>query len=97
MVIVGSQDFREHALFLNHVASSALELSDIQFCLLESLGMCRHNGIFRANVTNKYLRIDPRSTFHHVRVLRRAELAVVKVTYFIYPFSKLLIHCRYCF
>ena len=97
MVIVGSQDFREHALIPNHVASSAPELSDIQFCLLELLGMCRHNGIFRANATNKYLRIDPRSTFHHVIVLRRTELAVVKVAYFVYLFSKLSIHCRYCF
>ena len=78
IVLVGSQSCRERSLIGSHLDPSLLP-SDIRYSLLEIVGISRTHGIFRTNITNKYLAIDARSTFHHVKLLVKLELLEVKV------------------
>lgn len=78
IVLVGSQSCRERSLIGSHLDPSLLP-SDIRYSLLEIVGISRTHGIFRTNITNKYLSIDARSTFHHVKLLVKLELLEVKV------------------
>lgn len=80
LLLVGSQQMREKALVAPDTDPSLSDLSDLQYSLLEVIGSSRHYGIFRTNVTKKFLKIDARSTFHHVKTLEKAGLIVVKVT-----------------
>ena len=79
LVLVGSQDMREKALIPPDRDPSLSHLSDIQYCLLEVLGRSRQYGMFRTDLTKKFLKIDARSTFHHVKLLAKAGFLVVKV------------------
>ena len=80
LLLVGSQQMREKALIPSDIDPSLSDFSDLQYSLLEVIGSARHYGIFRTNVTRKFLKIDARSTFHHVKMLEKAGLIVVKVT-----------------
>ena len=71
---------REKALIAPDTDPSLSDLSDLQYSLLEVIGSSRHYGIFRTNITKKFLKIDARSTFHHVKILEKAGLIIVKVT-----------------
>ena len=70
---------RVKALIPPDVDPSLSDFSDPQYCLLELIGKSRHYGIFRVNVTKQFLKIDARSTFHHVKILQQAGLIVLKV------------------
>ena len=89
LLLVGCQELRERALFPVDKAPT-FEISDIQYCLLEVVGRARHCGILRTTLTNKYLKIDARSTFHHVKTLKKAGLLSVKVCYVYNTFSNVL-------
>ena len=75
---MGSQELRERSL-LPRDKDPCIDISDIQYCLLEVVGSSRHHGILRTYVTTKYMKIDARSTFHHCKVLEQAGLVTVKV------------------
>ena len=53
-------------------------VNDVQYCALEAVGRARDKGILRSHLTNKYLKIDPRSTFHHVGILQSIGAIVIK-------------------
>ncbi|XP_019849713.1 PREDICTED: general transcription factor 3C polypeptide 1-like isoform X1 [Amphimedon queenslandica] len=78
IVLVGSQTCRERSLFPSHLDPSLVP-SDIKYSLLEIVGISRSRGIFRTSITKNYLGIDPRSTFHFVKVLTKMDLVDVKV------------------
>lgn len=78
LVLVGCQEMRERTLFPEDKAP-CYDISDIQYCLLEVVGRARHHGILRTTLTSRYLKIDARSTFHHVKILKQAGLISVKV------------------
>ena len=80
VVLVASQEVRERALFPAY-KESFHEMSLIQYCILEAIGSSRHIGILRTDLTKQYLRIDPRSTYHHCKVLETAGLLSVTVRY----------------
>ena len=78
IVVVASQSCRERALIQCHI-DLVHQLTDICYGLLEIVGKSRHVGIFRVHLTNKYFNIDPRSTFHHVKTLRKLGLITIQV------------------
>ena len=53
-------------------------INDPQYCALEAVGRAREKGILRSDLTNKYLKIDPRSTFHHVAILQSIGAITIK-------------------
>ena len=53
-------------------------INDVQYCALEAVGRARDEGILRTHLTNKYLKIDPRSTFHHVAILQSTGAIIIK-------------------
>ena len=53
-------------------------VNDVQYCVLEAVGRARDRGILRSHLTNKYLKIDPRSTFHHVAILQSIGTIIIK-------------------
>ena len=77
-VLVASQEVRERALFPDN-RDCSYDMSLVQYCILEVVGASRHHGILRTEITKRYLRIDPRSTFHHCKVLESFGLLRVKV------------------
>lgn len=79
---MGSQELRERSLVAGD-HDPCLDITDLQYCLLEVVGCGRHHGVLRPFITTKYMKIDARSTFHHVKKLRQAGLVTVKV----YSFS----------
>ena len=79
VVLVGSPELRAHALIPADAVPCLSRLSDVQYCVLEVIGEARRHGIFRTLLTNKYLKNDPRSTFHHVKVLKKFGLITTKV------------------
>ena len=79
---MGSQELRERSLVAGD-HDPCLDITDLQYCLLEVVGSGRHHGVLRPFITTKYMKIDARSTFHHVKKLRQAGLVTVKV----YSFS----------
>lgn len=77
-MLVGTQSCREKSLVPEYLDPGS-QLTDWKYGLLEIVGKSRTNGIFRANITNKYFNNDPRSTFHYVKVLRTMGLVNVQV------------------
>lgn len=78
IVLVGSPSCRKRSLIPSHIDPS-LSLSPIKYCILEVIGQSRYHGMYRSNLTNKYMNIDPRSTFHFVKVLAQFGLINIKV------------------
>ena len=76
--MVGSQELRERAI-IPHDRDPCIEVTDTQYCLLEMVGCARQHGVIRTAITNRYMKIDARSTFHHAKMLQRAGLITVKV------------------
>ena len=81
---MASQELRERVL-TPIGADPCLEISDIQYGLLEVVGCARHHGISRPFVTSKYLKVDARSTFFYVKQLAKKGLITVKVSLSITP------------
>ena len=79
VVLVGSPEMRARALIPPDTVPCLSRLSDVQYCVLEVIGEARQHGIFRSLLTNKYLKNDPRSTFHHVKILKKFGLVKTKV------------------
>ena len=75
--MVATQEVRVKALGLPSM-DPLYSINDVQYCALEIVGRTRHEGILRSHLTNKYLKIDPRSTFHHVGVLQSIGAVVIK-------------------
>ena len=78
LVLVATQEVREGALIPANV-DPCIYLSDVQYCILEVVGCARQYGIYRTFLTNQYLKIDARSTFHHVKMLAAMNLITIKV------------------
>ena len=72
------QEIRAKALF-NPTTDPLYSINEVQYCLLELVGRSREKGILRTDITNKFFKIDARSTFHHVAVLSAANNLIVKV------------------
>lgn len=79
LVLVASQELRERALS-PPTQIPPMDISDIQYGLLEVIGCSRHYGVSRPDITTNYLKIDARSVYHHNKSLRKLGLVVVKVT-----------------
>lgn len=77
LVMVAIQEVRIRALACPSM-DPMLSINDVQYCVLEVVGMTRDKGILRAHLTNKYLKIDPRSTYHHVAVLQSIGAITIK-------------------
>eukprot|EP00731_Ephydatia_muelleri_P002705 Em0001g2705a len=77
LVLVASQEVRERALTPAEM-DPMLDLSEVQYCVLEVIGCSREYGILRSYITNHFLRIDARSTFHHVKTLAAMNLVVIR-------------------
>jgi hypothetical protein len=86
VVIVGSQSCRERSLISPHVNPSHVQLGDWRYGLMEIVGKSRRNGIFRNHLTKTYLKIDARSTFHHVKILQ--EMGVVNIKVYTLKYEK---------
>ena len=78
LVMVASQEVREGALIPAEV-DPCVDISEVQYCVMEVVGCARHYGVHRGFFTNKYLKIDARSTFHHVKILAALKLITIKV------------------
>ena len=78
LVLVGSQALRERALIPGD-KDPCFDITHTQYCLLEMVGRARHFGLLRTAVSNQYMKIDARSTFHHVKILEQSGLINVKV------------------
>ncbi len=75
---MGSQDLRERALIPSN-KDLCLDITHLQYCLLEMIGRARQFGLLRTDISNIYMKIDSRSTFHHVKILEQCGLIIVKV------------------
>ena len=78
VVLVASQEIRERVLFRED-KTHYRDMSLVQYCILEVVGAARHYGILRNDLTKQFLKIDPRSTFHHCRTLENFGLLKVTV------------------
>ena len=78
-MLVASQQLRERSLF-PPTFDPMTELPVARYCLLEVVGSSRRCGIPRPYLTSKILKIDARSTFHHVKKLQKLGLLQVKVS-----------------
>jgi len=76
-VLVAVQEVRTRALF-SPSCDPLYNINEVQYCVLELVGRCREEGIFRTDITSKFFKIDARSTFHHVAVLISANTVLVK-------------------
>ena len=76
---MASQELRERVLVPMGM-DPCLEITDVQYGLLEVVGCARHHGISRPFVTSKYLKVDARSTFFYAKQLEKKGLITVKVS-----------------
>jgi len=77
LVMVAIQEIRIKALG-NPFIDPMYSINDIQYCVLEIVGRARDEGILRSHLTNNHLKIDPRSTFHHVAILQSIGAMTIK-------------------
>ncbi|EFC50347.1 predicted protein [Naegleria gruberi] len=76
--IVAQFEYRKFALGLD--IRSDVEISEIQYCMLEEVGRSRYSGRFQNDLT-KYLCIDSRSTLYHLKRLYGLNLLLKKSSY----------------
>ncbi|KAG2377885.1 hypothetical protein C9374_008970 [Naegleria lovaniensis] len=76
--LVGNFEYRKYALGMD--VRSDVEISEIQFCLLEEVGRSRYTGKYQSDLT-KYLNIDSRSTLYHLKRLYGLNLMFKKSAY----------------
>ena len=77
LVMVAIQEVRVKALRAPSM-NPMYSINDVQYCMLEAVGRTREKGILRTDLTNKFLKIDPRSTYHHVGVLQSIGAIIIK-------------------
>lgn len=77
LVMVATQEVRVKALTIPSM-DPMYSINDVQYCALEAIGKARDQGILRTHLTNNFLKIDPRSTFHHVAVLQSIGVITIK-------------------
>ena len=77
LVMVAIQEVRTKTL-TSPSMDPTYSVNDVQYCALEAVGRARDEGILRSHLTNKYLKIDPRSTFHHVGILQSIGAIIIK-------------------
>ncbi|XP_022784579.1 general transcription factor 3C polypeptide 1-like [Stylophora pistillata] len=77
LVMVASQDVREKAIF-GLDCDPYLSLSDIQFCLLEHIGQARYSGRMQKSISSNFFKVESRTTFHHLKLLRKAHLVTMQ-------------------
>ena len=77
LVMVATQEVRVKALTVPSM-DPMYSINDVQYCALEAIGKARDQGILRTHLTNNFLKIDPRSTFHHVAVLQSIGVITIK-------------------
>ena len=75
LVMITSQELRDRTLTPPN-QDPYCEINDVQYGLLEVVGCARHYGIARPFIS-KYIKIDARSVFHHVKVLK--QLGFIKI------------------
>lgn len=76
--MVASQELREKAL-LGLECDPHVTLTDIQYCLLEHVGQARYNGRVQKTIGSSFFKMDSRSTFHHLKRLRKRHLVSMQV------------------
>ncbi|KAF0983336.1 hypothetical protein FDP41_010401 [Naegleria fowleri] len=76
--LVANFEYRKYALGMD--VRSDVEISEIQFCLLEEVGRSRYTGKYQSDLT-KYLNIDSRSTLYHLKRLYGLNLMFKKSAY----------------
>lgn len=79
--MVASQELREKAL-LGLECDPNLPLTDIQYCLLEHVGQARYCGRIQKTIGSSFFKIESRTTFHHLKRLRKARLVTMQVKFF---------------
>lgn len=77
LVMVASQEVREKAIF-GLDCDPYLSLSDIQFCLLEHIGQARYSGRMQKSISSNFFKVESRTTFHHLKLLRKAHLVTMQ-------------------
>ena len=77
-MMVAIQEVRVKALSVPSM-NPMYSINDVQYCALEAVGRAREKGILRIHLTNKFLKIDPRSTYHHVGILQSIGAITIKV------------------
>lgn len=80
LVMVASQELREKAL-LGLECDPHITLTDIQYCLLEHVGQARYNGRVQKSIGSSFFKMDARSTFHHLKRLRKRHLVTMQVKF----------------
>ena len=80
LVMVASQEVREKAI-LGLDCDPNVPLSDIQYCLLEHIGQARYNGRMQKYISSNFFKVESRTTFHHLKILRKAHLVTMQVKY----------------
>lgn len=78
--MVASQELREKAL-LGLECDPHITLTDIQYCLLEHVGQARYNGRVQKTIGSSFFKMDARSTFHHLKRLRKRHLVTMQVKF----------------
>lgn len=78
--MVASQELREKSLF-GLECDPNISLTDIQYCLLEHVGQARYHGRMQKTIGSSFFKIESRSTFHHLKRLRKARLVTMQVNF----------------
>ncbi|XP_046623037.1 general transcription factor 3C polypeptide 1 isoform X1 [Neodiprion virginianus] len=79
LVLVASQDIREHALTGNGVCPT-LELTVMQYCFLERVGRSRYQGeVTQGKISLASLKEDPKSLFYHRKILLDHKLITKQI------------------
>ena len=81
LVLVASQDLRNTWLTPVDQGTPPMveNITDIQYCILELVGMARHQGVPRPFITACFQK-DVRSIFHFVKALRLAGFVSIEVS-----------------
>lgn len=78
--MVASQELREKAV-IGLECDPNISLTDIQYCLLEHVGQARYHGRMQKTIGSSFFKIESRTTFHHLKALRKAHLVTMQVKF----------------
>lgn len=81
LVLVANQELRETSLAPADMDCPLSSLSDMQYSILEVVGAARRLGVPRPFFAAHYICLDPRSVFHHVKILAFMGCLTIQVTH----------------
>ena len=79
--IIAVQDYRRRLLFGSNNPPIIEEVTPVRYITLEIIGKGRWEGFMQADF-QKYYGIDPRTSFHHIKVLVKLHLVTKQVRYY---------------